>query len=201
MTPVRCVRSVSRGQRDSKCRTDLDSFPPEPGVVWPWGAVEGEDGLRAVPVPGAMIRCLRLLGLRDGLSTGQRCDFGSIVGAIVQVFDVGSTAGVDSRQLMEVDLPRTPPFLVWVDSSGAFGINSDPGLLLAWRRTPESGLGIRKESEWQCLVISATEAAPTSPESLRILQRWMNPAHARPVDAEKPPPPPRRRKGRARPAS
>lgn len=84
-------------------------------------------------------------------------------------------------------MPRTPPFLVWVDSSGRFGLNSSPGILLAWRRTPESGLGIRKESEWECLVISASEPAPTSPESLWVYQHWMNPAHVRPVDAEKPP--------------
>jgi hypothetical protein len=88
---------------------------------------------------------------------------------------------------MEVDLPRKPPFLVWVDSSGQFGIHSQPGLLLAWRRTPESPLRIRRESKWQCLVISASEPPPTNPEDWWVYQHWMNPAHVQPVDAEKPP--------------
>lgn len=84
-------------------------------------------------------------------------------------------------------MPRTPPFHAWVDSSGQFGLNSDPGLLLAWRRTPESGLKIRRESEWQCLVISAGKTTAANPESLWVYQHWMNPAHVRPIAAEKPP--------------
>jgi hypothetical protein len=72
---------------------------------------------------------------------------------------------------MEVDLPRRPPYLVRVDSSGSFGIHSSPGILLAWRRTPDSALTTRKESEWECLVISANEPAPTSPTSLWVHQR------------------------------
>jgi hypothetical protein len=87
--------------------------------------------------------------------------------------------------MLEVDLPRTPPYLVWVDSSGSFGIHSSPGILLAWRRTPDSALTTRKESEWECLVISASEPAPTNPTSLWVYQHWMNPAHVRPVDIEK----------------
>lgn len=85
-------------------------------------------------------------------------------------------------------MPRTPPFFVWVDMSGDFGSRSAPGLLLGWRRTPESKLNARKDSEWQCLVIHAGEPAPYSPESMHVYQSWMNSAHVRPIEVEKPPP-------------
>ena len=83
-------------------------------------------------------------------------------------------------------VPRTPPFFVWVDTSTEFGLRSQPGLLLAWRRTPQSLLGIRKDSEWQCLVIHAGLPTPYSPESMWVYQSWMNPAHVRPAEAERP---------------
>lgn len=105
---------------------------------------------------------------------------------VAHTFDIRSVSRIDSRNHVEDDLPRTPPFHAWVDSSGQFGLNSGPGLLLAWRRRPESGLKIRKESEWQCLVISARTTTPANREGLWVYQHWMNPAHVRPIAAEKP---------------
>lgn len=84
-------------------------------------------------------------------------------------------------------MPRKPPFFVWVDVSGEFGLRSAPGLLLAWRLTPQSLLGTRKESEWECLVIHAAEPTPHTPDSIHVYQSWMNPDHVRPADSEKPP--------------
>lgn len=102
------------------------------------------------------------------------------------------------RPAKQASSRRMLPIHAWVDSSGQFGLKSDPGLVLAWRRTPEPGLGTPRESEWQCLVISASEPAPTSIHDLWVYQRWVNPAHVLPLDAEKPPE--RRRKPGSRAA-
>lgn len=81
-------------------------------------------------------------------------------------------------------------------SRATSGSGARPGCSWLGGARSQSLLGIRKESEWECLVIHAAEPTPHTPDSLHVYQSWMNPDHVRPADSEKPPM--RRKKYRTR---
>lgn len=79
-------------------------------------------------------------------------------------------------------MPRKPPYHVWVDVSARFGEHSQPGLLLAWRRTrPDRG-----KHGWECLVVHAAVPPPMNPEAMTLYQSWVLPHMVRPMEAPLP---------------
>lgn len=76
---------------------------------------------------------------------------------------------------------RQPPFPVWVDLQERFGIHSNPGVLLAWRRAPRTG-----ESGWECLVIYAAPNVRHEKDAFNVHQAWLSASSVRPMDAERP---------------
>lgn len=76
---------------------------------------------------------------------------------------------------------RRPPYHVWVDVSAEFGERSEPGVLLAWRRTNDRG-----RPGWECLVMYAATPPPMDLTRMAIYQSWVLPHMVKPIDAELP---------------
>lgn len=65
------------------------------------------------------------------------------------------------------EMPRQPPFHVWVDLTGAWS-TSAPGVLLAWRNSDRRG--------WEAWVMRAESFSTGDGTSVQVVQAWV-PAH------------------------
>ncbi|MBD3914644.1 hypothetical protein [Nocardioides hwasunensis] len=71
-------------------------------------------------------------------------------------------------------MPRTPPFHVWVDLTGAWSAAS-PGVLLAWRHTSRRG--------WEAWVVRVDSYSTGTGVEVMVSQSWVPANLVRPSDA------------------
>lgn len=71
-------------------------------------------------------------------------------------------------------MPRTPPYHVLVDVTGAWGL-PQPGLLIEWRKGDQG---------WEAWVITANRYRTGMGDKVEVRQGWHAAHHVRPVDRD-----------------